>query len=165
MQHTEQEQEGAEPILVTLPDRRVAYREMRGALDELPRALEHLQAWMEQEGLQPAADIGIAYFPPSESAPDSPPRWEVRCLVATDAPERTPDLTGCGVKALDSVTVAVVQHRGLYAEVGRAYARLIPWLLARGRAPGWPMEEVFTPDPDSDSPEAFITEVRVPIQG
>lgn len=161
--------EGEEPTLLTLPARRVAYHPMRGSLEELPAAVSHLQAWMVQTGLEPAGDAGIAYFANSgEAAAAEVPHWEVRCPVALETSEKTPDLTGCGIKTLDPVTVAVVRHRGAYAEIGQAYTRLLPWLMSKGRTAGWPMEEVFVPDPeaapDAEDEDAFYIEVRVPIQ-
>ena len=152
-----------QPTLLTLPARRVAYREMRGDLEEMPAALIHLQAWMRQQSLEPDGDAGIAYFPALD--PTRPePRWEVRCPVAPETPDRAPDLSGCGIKTLEPVTVAVVRHTGPYVEIGAAYSRLLPWLMGQGISPGWPVEEAFVPDPSVEEEDAFFTEIRVPVQ-
>jgi effector-binding domain-containing protein len=62
------------------------------------------------------------------------------------------------------MTVATTVHQGPYDEVGDAYARLRAWIGEQGLAVVGPPMEAYLNDPGETKPEAYLTEVMIPVR-
>lgn len=154
-----------EPVEIhTLEPRVVAFHRRRAPYDEIPSALDALQAWVAQQGLAPSLVVGTRFF---DDPRDAPPDWEAFVEVtppSTPWPEADPDAP-FGVRELPEATFAVTVHRGPYAGLRGAYERLEAWLAEHGHVHvvDGPPEEIYVSAPDVPLPEG-ITEVRLPVR-
>jgi len=60
--------------------------------------------------------------------------------------------------------VASTIHRGLYREIGPAYAALETWIGQHGEHHAGPPRELYLNDPGEAGEEAALTEVQMPIR-
>ncbi|MBI4328822.1 MAG: GyrI-like domain-containing protein [Chloroflexi bacterium] len=153
----------SEPTMARVPAAKVAYVHVRGPYSLFPGKLEELLQWMHEQRLGATGPAGALYYnSPTETSPDQL-EWEAFFPVSAQAPTKTADSRGHGVKELPERRIVRALHKGPYNQVGETYTRLLEWVTRNEHTVQGPTEEVYLSDPSRTRPEDLLTEVRLPV--
>jgi AraC family transcriptional regulator len=160
--HPEEERMG--PVTIgSLPPLRLAVIGHRGAYDAIGGVYDRLFAWAGPRGLLgPEARSFALYHDDPTSVAESNLRSDAGLTVP-------PGVEGSGevrIVEVPALRVAVLRHKGPYAELEAAYSRLYgDWLPASGEEPAdHPVMEEYLNDPRSLPPSEWLTDVLLPLK-
>jgi AraC family transcriptional regulator len=152
------------PVTISAsPPLRLAAIAHRGAFDTIGATFDRLMAWAGARGLvgEDTRFLGIYRDDPT-SVPEAALRSDAALTVG-------PGVEGGGeVRILEvpALRVAVLRHKGPYAELEGTYARLYgEWLPASGEEPAdHPVMEDYLNDCRSLPPAEWLTDILLPLK-
>ena len=147
----------------SVPPRRLAAMEHRGAYPEIARAFQSLYAMLGARNMFHQVGSGVAvYF----DDPAAKPAEALRSLAAVELKEDAVAPDGTLERDLPGGRCAVLTYKGPYAGLPAVYDYLYgTWLAGSDEAPGdHPSYEVYLNDPTNTAPEDLLTEVCVPLR-
>lgn len=142
----------------------VAFISCKGPYTQMNEVFAKLFGRMGKEGLAPAGPPQGVYFNTPGEVPPGELLWEIRCPIAGDVAQKSPDAEGFGIKKVESAEVAATIHKGPFGEVGQTYGVLASWIGENGYQIAGPSQEVYLSEPGKTSPQELITEVRFPVK-
>jgi AraC family transcriptional regulator len=151
-----------QPVIVRIPQRRIAYVRHVGPYDETRGAFEKVVTWARRRGLLTGAHLVGVYLDDQTITPRERTRCEVGVYVDDDAVGDGE----VGVRALAGGDYAVIHYQGPSRERRRTYDLLYArWLPDRGRAPATdvPPFEVYSPFGGALEGFDAVTSVHVPL--
>lgn len=141
----------------------VAFQQLHGSYDEIPKGFQRLYGWAGPRGHDITGPPMATYLSP----PDTPPEhslFETWVPIEDGPTVFGPDESGLGIKAVPAMDVAKTDYTGPYDGVGEVYGRLMSWIAEHDYAVAGPPIEIYLNSPREVSPEQLRTQILVPIQ-
>lgn len=138
---------------------KVASVEARG-FEAMKAGFGELGEWMKATRVRPGSPPGIVVY---ENSPEEV-GWD-NCVTLVCVPVLGEPKPSGRVKIgeLPAITAATLVHQGPYDQLPGAWARLYAWIFANGYRPVAVGREAYLNDCDVNPPEAWLTEVQVPV--
>ena len=144
------------------PARRLAGVVHRGPYEEIGKAFDALGTIAEAQGLWPHVRNAIGVYCDDPSAVDAADLSSMACIEVPDDLSLPDTLEE---KHLPAGRVAVLVHKGPYADLGAAYDYLFgQWLPSSGETPAdHPSYEISLNSPHDTAPKDLRTEICLPL--
>ena len=140
----------------------VAYMPMHGSFAQMPQAFGALYGWLGEHHLTPSGPPLGVYFTDPKTTPAEQNAWEVWAPI-TAGVAVLPDSAGIGIKGIPETTMATTTFVGAYERMEPVYAEFGRWIADQGYQIAGPSQEVYLSDPETTTPDQYVTEIRFPV--
>jgi DNA-binding transcriptional MerR regulator len=147
-------------VVKAIPEQRVASIRRRIPVTGVFGTFDDVYSALESDGIASAGPPTAVYY--DEDFPSGPLDVETAVPIATSVVLRG-HITESFLPKTERM--ACVVHRGSFATLGRGYQHLLEWVEANRYRIAGPVREVHLKGPHScDEPEAFVTEIQLPVE-